>query len=206
MTVTEVRPGQKNRRRFNVYVDEEFAFACFADTLSRFDIRKGLQLTSEQIEEIKRTDEVQAAREYAFSYASRGPKTEKQFRDKLRERGYGEESRQAAIEMLRGYGYIDDEAYARAYAEELFQANGRWAVNRKLRERGIAREIIEKVTAGADSADALERQLDRLTERNARMDPEKAKARIIRSLAAKGFDFEDIRAAMERRRQMEEDE
>lgn len=199
MRISEIRPGQNNKKRFNIYTGDGFLFSCSADTLSRFDIAKGREISEEQIRVIRAADEEQAAREYAFSYASRGPKTEKQFRDKLLARGYSPESVQNAVEMLQEYGYIDDAAYAEAYAAELFETSGRWAVKRKLAERGISSDIIEQVTAAKDPHKALEKQLDRLLKRSRETDPEKIRGRLVRSLAAKGFDFDDIRTAVDRR-------
>lgn len=199
MKITRIEAGRQNRRRVNIYVDDAFAFSCFADVLSQFDLRKGQDMDEDRMKAVRRADELQSAREYAFSYAARGPKTEKQFRDKLHERGYGPESTDAAVELLRTYGYVDDEAYARRYAAELFASNGPWAVRRKLAQRGIDRRIIDAVTADVETGDVLEQQLDRLIAKNAHVAPEKAKQRIVRSLAAKGFAFDEIHRALNHR-------
>lgn len=199
MRVTDMQPGRRNKRRLNVYLDGEFAFACFAEIASQYGIRKGAELSGSDVEAVREADETAAAREYALNLAARGPRSEKQFREKLRARGYGSSSQEAALEVLRAYGYLDDRAYAEQYAAELFQKYGRWAVRRKLAERGIAPEIMEEVLAGADGSGALDMQLDRLLARPRYEDERRERDRIIRSLAAKGFDFDDIRTALERR-------
>lgn len=198
MIITDIQPGRRNARRVNVYADGEFAFACYVEIASQFGLKLGVEIDEETAGEVQAADDAIAAREYAFGLAARGPRTEHQFREKLRQRGYSAETQAQVLEMLRSYGYLDDEAYARQFAEELFQRCGPWAVRRKLAERGIASEIIDRVIADGNSGGALEAQLNRLLARPKFEDAARERDRIFRSLASKGFDFGDIKAALRR--------
>lgn len=196
MTITDMVPGSRNRRRLNVYLDGEYSFACFAEIASQFGLRRGGELSEEEVRRLQAEDEAIRAREYALNLASRGPRSERQYRDKLRSRGYSEAGQEAALEILRNYNYIDDAAYAEQYAAELAQKYGRWTIRKKLAERGIAPEIIERVTEDCDDADALATQLRRLRARPRYEEPRRERDRIVRSLASKGFGFDEIREAL----------
>lgn len=205
MKVTGLEPGKKKKRRLNVYADGEFVFSCFAETASQFGLREGAEIGKEDVEACKAADELIQAREYALRLAAGPPRSEQQFRDKLRARGYSSASQEAALEILRTYSYVDDQAYAEQYAAELFQKYGRWTVRRKLAERGIAADVIDRVTAGIDAGDALMAHLKRLQARPRYEDAHRERDRVIRSLAAKGFDFDEIRSALARQSEEEGD-
>ncbi|MBD5560754.1 MAG: hypothetical protein HDQ87_10470 [Clostridia bacterium] len=199
MTITDMQPARRSSRRVNVFLDEEFGFACYMDIASQFGLRKGAELDEADVAAVREADEQIAAREYALSLAARGPRSEKQFREKLRARGYGQAAQDAALDVLRTYGYLDDEAYARQYCAELEQKYGRWAMRRKLSERGIAPEIIDRVVAEADTDGALTRQLEKLVSRPRYEDPRREWDRIVRSLVAKGFDYMEVKEALTKR-------
>lgn len=199
MLITDLQQTRRSPRRLSVYLDGEFAFACFAELVSRYGLRRGAELDEETVAQLRAEDEQIAAREYALGLAARGPRSERQFRDKLRERGYGEAGTGAALEVLAAYGYLDDEAYARQYAAELSAKFGVHRIRQKLAERGISSEIIGRVTAQADTGPALREQLERAAARPRYEDERRERDRIIRALAAKGFAYDDIRAALRER-------
>lgn len=196
MKVTRLEQGKKNKRRLNVFVENEFVFACFAEIASEFGIQKGAPITPEIIETAKLADDRQSAREYAFRYAARGLKSEKQFRDKMLERKFLPESIDGAIEALKQYGYINDEEYARMYAEELFGKYGTWVVKRKLKERGISDRITSLVTEDVDTHDTLVHFLQGAMRKYAADEPARRRERVTRYLASRGFDFDDIKDAI----------
>lgn len=196
MKVTHLEQGKKNKRRMNVYLDGAFAFACFAEVASELGIRKGVELTAEDVEKAKNADDIQGAREYAFGYAARGIKSEKQFRDKMREKRYLPTSVDAAIDALKHYGYIDDAEYARMYASELSMKYGPWVIRRKLRERGIEEEVIAEVLEDTDTEEALQMLLAAALRKYSREEPNKRRDKIARYLASRGFSFDAINDAL----------
>lgn len=197
MKISKLEQGKKNKRRLNVFVDDTFAFSCFAEIASEFGIQKGAFITEETMEAAKIADDMQAAREYAFRYAARGIKSEKQYRDKMAEKKYLPASVDAAVEALRHYGYINDEEFARMYASDLFLRYGPWVVKRKLKERGIDDAIISAVTEDADSHGTLVTLASAAMRKYAADEPRKRRDRMTRYLASRGFDFDDIKEVIE---------
>lgn len=84
---------------------------------------------------------------YYLTYKAR---TEKELRDKLSEKGYSLKDIDAAIEKLICYGYIDDEGYALSYIKSKKGKMGARLIARKLSQKGISRDIIERKLDMAD--------------------------------------------------------
>ncbi|MBQ9890619.1 MAG: RecX family transcriptional regulator [Firmicutes bacterium] len=64
---------------------------------------------------------------------------------KLSDRGYTDEEASQAIEKLKGYGYINDEAYASELARRAAESGkGRQRIKMELREKGIGKELAEE--------------------------------------------------------------
>ena len=129
---------------------------------------------------------------------------------KLAQRDVDEPSIAAALTELRAANYVDDERYARTYAEQLAErGRGPMAIRSKLRERGIdgdlAADALEAL--GADWTERAEVALERRFAASAIGDDDpKARARIARFLQGRGFGSgESIRALDRARRRLERD-
>ncbi|MCD3298125.1 recombination regulator RecX, partial [Clostridium botulinum C/D] len=42
--ITKIEIGKKNKNRVNIYLDEEFAFACSADLVYYYKLAKGTRI------------------------------------------------------------------------------------------------------------------------------------------------------------------
>lgn len=198
MVVTQISPCAKNKKRVNIYADGEFAFACHMEIAQEEDLRVGRVLTEREVADIREKDSADWAWRTAVAYATGASRTEKQVRDKLISKGIAPEAADEAVQRLREYRMVDDEEFARDYAEVMYRKYGRWTVVRKLRERGISNEIISRVTENPGDEDVLFDLARRLMERHAGEERPRRVQKVTRSLSAKGFEFDDIRRAIER--------
>lgn len=57
--ITKISTQKKNTERFNIFLDEKYAFSVDADVLVRFDLKKGKELDELDILEIQYGDDVQ---------------------------------------------------------------------------------------------------------------------------------------------------
>ena len=72
-------------------------------------------------------------------------RTEKELYGKLLERGYSEEEAAEALEYVKSYGYVNDEDFARRFADSHRASQGRYSIRQKLREKGIDEMIINRI-------------------------------------------------------------
>lgn len=59
--ITKISAQKKNTERFNIFLDEKYAFSVDADVLVKFELTKGKELDDLEIIEIQYGDEVKKA-------------------------------------------------------------------------------------------------------------------------------------------------
>ncbi len=129
--------------------------------------------------------------------------SEAQLRTRLARRQIDSGDIEAAITRLRQDGTLNDRrvALAAARLESAVRGRGRSRVLQKVRQLGIAagmaEEAVDEVLGEVDESALLARALERRLRGRAPADlDDKARARIVRSLAAQGFAFDAILKAL----------
>ena len=197
MTVTDIRLNQKNRKRVSVFVDNSFGFSCYIETMQDEALRVGGEVTDDDIVRIRRLDGELYAWQAALRILDRGWSTERQMREKLARREIDPEVIDTTVTRLHDCGLLNDAEYAERYAEQLYQKYGKWAVAQKLRARGVPRDIVVEVCQSPGSEAVLVAQAARLLERHrSEGDLFKRRQKVARSLATRGFAYDDINRAI----------
>jgi regulatory protein len=120
----------------------------------------------------------------------------------LTARGYAEEEVAETIERLIELGELDDERFARRYAEDKRELRG-WGAERirdALMQRGIDRDLIETALASESRLDQIDRAAGLLAGRGAVLDTEAERARALAFLARRGYELEVAYEAVTRRK------
>jgi regulatory protein len=138
-------------------------------------------------------DESERALELAYAHLNRRERTEAELRRHLEARGVRSDVIEAAIDVTRDQGYLDDARYARVFAQDKrdLEQWGSERIRRTLLERGVDRELVEATLSQAPPEDELERAREILRRRFPappldRRDRERALGVLLR----KGFDSE----------------
>ena len=128
--------------------------------------------------------------------------TEKQLAEKLRAGKYPEAVIEEALSYVKSFGYVDDAAYARSYAEDQIEKKSVRRIAEELQRKGVDRGLIEEALLFVQERDGgqdEEGMIRRLLEKK-HFDPETAdfaeKRRIQAFLMRKGFTADGIRRAM----------
>jgi len=91
--------------------------------------------------------ELEAAKKAAFAILAYADNTEARLKEKLRRKGFSEQSIDAVTEEMRSYGYLNEERYIKRAAERL--ANGKYYGKRRiipeLRKKGFDSELISSL-------------------------------------------------------------
>src|SRR5215207_1795468 len=110
----------------------------------------------------------------------------------LGERGYPATEVADAVERLIAIGELDDERFARRYAEDKRELRG-WGADRireALAAKGLDRATIEAAVAGGSADEELERALALLERRAEAAIDEASRARALAYLARRGYGSE----------------
>jgi regulatory protein len=130
--------------------------------------------------------------ELALRALSTKERTERELSEWLRERGVEEADRIDVLARLIEAGGLDDERFARAYAEDKRRISG-WG-NERIREaleaRGVAGELIEAALEGEGDEEQLDRAGALLRERGMDCSDEAERDRALRLLTRRGFPLE----------------
>lgn len=204
MTVTELRAMTKGR--FEVYLNDEFAFVLYKAELKKYNIEVGRELSEDILLEIH--DEVlsKRAKKRAMNLLLKSDMTEMKLRQKLVDGKYPMDIVDEAIEYVKSYKYIDDRRYAKSFIAFQSQTNSRNVVMRKLIEKGIDKSIvIEELEEFYDNDELNAGLEDELIERLIRkkckdldsLDYE-SKQKLMASIMRKGFSFGSVEKVLNR--------
>jgi regulatory protein len=118
----------------------------------------------------------------------------------LRDAGHGPAEASLTVERLIEIGELDDERFARRYAEDKRELSG-WGADRirgALSAKGLDRETIDAALGGAAAEGEFERALAMLERRGEPATDERSRARALGYLARRGYDSETAHDAVHR--------
>jgi regulatory protein len=148
----------------------------------------------------------------AIRFLEARPRSVREVRRRLGQAGYQASLIEAAVDRLGELGFLDDESFARAWVESRDRARprGERALRLELAQKGVAREIVDRILAERGAADgdtedhvaadeaAAERLLASRAASLARvLDPRARRQRAYALLARSGFD-QDVAARVAR--------
>ena len=103
-----------------LYIDGEYAVSIDTVTFISSGKKTGSDITDEELYELIRTSKINRAKEKALYLIEYRARSRKEIEDKLVPL-YGDEAAQSAIDRLEELGLINDEAFAREFARQLFE-------------------------------------------------------------------------------------
>ena len=194
--ITAIRPQVKDKTRCNIEVDGRFCCGLKLETVVKNGLKVGSSVTEEGLSKLQLESEKQTALDKALTHLTASMKPEREVRAYLAGKGYLPEVCDHVIEKLKSYGYVDDFAYAKAYAEGASGKKGPRLIALELKKKGVPEQAIEAVLSdfpeGGETALALLRKYLRGKDVT---DP-KVLRKAYAHLHSKGFDYDAAREAL----------
>jgi len=183
-----------------VYVDGTFAIGLFEEVVLALGLHLGQNITPERLAEISAAENLRRAKEDAYRLLSFRARSEKEIRDRLGRKGYEEPVIEEVLASLRGYGYVNDAAFAETWVSERGRTRGRRALAHELRQKGIAGDIAAEVlneakTDEAEFVAALGAAVKRVGKRP-KDESREAQAKLSAFLQRRGFGWDVIRPVL----------
>ena len=129
--------------------------------------------------------------ERALGALAHRERTSRELRAWLAERGYASAEVAAVVERLIEIGELDDERFARRYAQDKRELRG-WGADRirhALLSRGLERSVVE-AALGERTGQELEQAVELLARRADALTGDRERARALAYLARRGYDSE----------------
>lgn len=189
---------QKKKGRYNIFLDGEFGFGAYEDTVFQFGLRKNDELSQEKINEIIDFDEFNYGKKYAYNLLARFPKSEKEIKTKLKQKKISDKNITRVINKLTELKVLNDEDFAKIFIESKLRTNpaGKILFKNKLIEKGISKEIIEesldKFYDDDEEENKAEKELLKFMKKKSTDDDYTKKRKCFQHLFAKGFNYELI--------------
>lgn len=206
MRIEEVKPSQRKKGRYLVKLDGGVLLRVTEEELLRFGLRAGMELDDGTMEALQTSARSSSAKAQAANIIGSRPLSKRELTRRLVQKGNEETDAQAAADWLEDLGAVDDAAYAAALARHYgARGYGPQRLREELRRRGVPRELWEDAVAELpDSGDVLDALIQKRS-RGDLTDP-KERRRICDALLRRGFSWSQVKAAMARYTEMEEDE
>lgn len=193
--VTEIKQ-QKNKNRVNVYLDGEFGFGIDLDNLVLSGIKINKEFTEEEIEKIVKKAEFQKVLDKLLRFATFRPRSEKEIKDYFKRKKVHESLHEELFNRLNRLDLVDDEKFAGWWVEQRqsFKPKSVRVLKLELRQKGIGKEIIEKVLGEEkiDEEKIARELLEKKVYKWRGLESYKAKQKMSQYLAGKGFNWEVI--------------
>lgn len=194
--ITKLEIQKKNKQKVNLYIDDEFYSRLYLDTCVKNGLKVGLDIEDEKLKNIISESEKVLALNFVAKYVTNALKTKKQVIDYLKKKEFNDEVISYVMEKLQEYKYIDDVNYIRSYVNAYSNKFGKSKLIQNLKQKGVSQKDInmffdEVELSEQDKCYELALKKSKNLELN-----EKNQQKIFRFLVSRGFDYDDIKNAM----------
>lgn len=211
--ITSIKPQKSPRSRsksghitrFNIYIDDKFAFGLDEKVIAEQKLKVGTKLTNDQIEIILKSETTSRLFDASLKFLQLRSRSEKEIKDYLSKKIAKEENIKFAeaaqspiipivLKKLHRYNYVNDREFAIWWVKSrIKRAKGPRLIRFELLQKGIDKEIIEKALAASPAPQkaavlALEKKLKSWQN----LSQIEFKKKVVNFLASRGFNWETI--------------
>ncbi len=197
MTITAIKQQERLKGRYSIFVDEKYAFSLSADALLDERLHSGQELDEAQLKVYKKLSQDDKAYGLALAYAVRRMRSEWEFRDYFRRKGYEPELGEQILVKLAGYGFVDDYKFAEAWVRNrrMLKPVSKRRLVQELKQKRVADEVIDRVLI-EDEAEEKD-VLRELVQKKRKQVKYTDNLKLMQYLARQGFGYDDIKKALE---------
>jgi len=171
-----------------------------AEAATKAQLKTGQELTSSQMDELLMADQRQRCFNAAVHFLSYRPRSESEMRERLQQRGFNNQSIEAALTRLKEQTLIDDAAFARFWKDnrQTFSPRSQRLTRLELSRKGIAADTIDGVVGEINDQESAYRAALNKAHRLPQSDRSNFRRRLSYYLKSRGFSYEMINNTVER--------
>jgi regulatory protein len=141
--ITKIEAQKKNKDRVNIYMNDEFAFACGAELIYIHNITRGRSIEKAELQDIINEDNYIKGKNSALHFLERSFKSHKQVVDKLIAKEFDIKTIDRVMEFLKQYDFIDDKRFVELFIKEKIRTSGKNKIKFSLLKKGLPEELIK---------------------------------------------------------------
>lgn len=192
--ITSIRVQKNDKERYSIFVDEEFLLGIAEQTLLKFNLAKGDEITHSFFRRLQRLEGHFAVKSYMMDRLSSRDHARKELFNKAIRKDYPKEVIENVLDELQEKEYLNDTKFAEKYASDKSQLN-KWGpakIKAHLYKKGISKSVAEKsIQKAFEEEDLKQTFLNLVLKRKRRFlreeDPYKRKKKVFNHLARKGY-------------------
>ncbi|MCL2575523.1 MAG: recombination regulator RecX [Defluviitaleaceae bacterium] len=198
MIITDITQQIKNKKRYSVYVDGEFAFGIDGVDLLYHGLEVGQNIDKMHYVELLKQLDYTKCRDSAVRILASGAKSVHIMREKLIQKEFSPESVEKVIKLLIQKGYLDDVAFAKSFISHKTKINnyGKRRIEQDLRIKGVSDTDIKVAFLNKDNHESEVNAAKRALAKKLRNKPFPQDMQELQKLkmfmARRGFDFDTI--------------
>ena len=198
--ITALRIGKGWKKRVNMFLDDRFAYSLEAEVVIKEGLQVGQELSAGQIEALTGSNHFHRCLNAAIHYLGYRPRSEFEIKERLRRRGFDDNTIESVIAKLREQGLVDDAVFARFWQEnrDSFSPRSQWLTKLELRQKGVTDDIIAQVIDAIDDEDSAYRAALSKAQRLSQVDYQSFRRRLGEYLKRRGFGYGVINHTIER--------
>lgn len=197
--ISSISVQKHNKERYSIFVDEEFLLGVAEQTLIKFNLRKGLEITPALLRKIQREEGRFKIKSYFLDLLGRRDHARRELFNKAIKKDYPKEVINNVLDELQEKGFLNDAGFADRYAAEK-ALKSKWGpkkIQAHLYKKGISKSVAEKSIEKAFEDEDLEETFFNLVLKRKRRflreeDEYKRKKKVFDHLARKGYRPSDI--------------
>ena len=198
MLITKIEVQKKRKDRYNIFIDDEFRFGLDEGTLIKFDLRKGIEITQEEIEKIEKEEVNAKAFNTAANFLKTRERSKKEIRDKLKTKEYLPATIEKVLEKLERLNIVNDKRFAEVFVRDRMKLKpkGKRVLQMELMQKGINKDIIEEVlqdlVGNEQEIELAKKVLAKAEKKYSGFDKNVKRDKTIRYLLSKGFSYDIV--------------
>lgn len=199
MLISRVEPAKNRKGKVRIVLEDGTCLALYASEARGLPSEPGAELTEEQYQAVLQEVLLPRAKRYAMHLLEQMDRTERQLRDKLRDKDYPEAAIDGAVAYVEGYHYVDDFRYACNYVRGHAQTRSRAQLSQELLARGVSRDNIARALDAeyldADEGEKIQAWLEKKHYDAGTADAKETR-RMYQFLLRRGFQADEVMRAL----------
>lgn len=199
MKIEKIEKIKFKENMFRLFFVNSKSLMVFADTIVRFGLKQGLNISENDYEDLVAYDKSNIMMSYALLLISKRSYSSKGLQAKLTQKGYKLENVVKAVKRLEELGYINDEKFSKVYADCLSQkGKGEFAIKFELEKHGIEKSLINNALKSVKTELEPYEQIIKILKTKFKDFDDKDKKKIRRAASfflRRGFSSQDIAKA-----------
>lgn len=192
--ITRIEVQKRNKQRFNVYIDEVYAFAVDGELVYKEKLSVNEEVDEERLQNIAKKENLSKCKNTALRILERSYKTEKEIKERLIDKGYDLDAILPIVDFLKEYAFINDSEYIKMYIKDRIKRQGAQKIKYALIKKGIDPDEIEANLTILNKNEEINVALELAKKKYSQIvlresDKYKLSDKLCRFLIGRGYDY-----------------